>query len=128
MPCPTAPRGPSRRRRPAGPRSPAVRSRAGPARRARSQRTRSTDRRRAGRSGTGACHGCIQAACSTRSRMVAPVRVNEVTRAAEVLEHQQAGNVDAAIAALLRLWTEMPEQPGEDLAAAEAWQAIVALG
>jgi hypothetical protein len=59
--------------------------------------------------------------------MVAAVRVNEVTRAAEVLEHQRAGNVDGAVAALQRLWTEMPERPGEDLAAAEAWQAIVAL-
>jgi hypothetical protein len=60
--------------------------------------------------------------------MVGGVRVNEVTRAAEVLEHQRAGNVEAAIAALQRLWTETPERPGEDLAAAEAWQAIVALG
>jgi hypothetical protein len=60
--------------------------------------------------------------------MVGPVRVNEVTRAAEVLEHQRAGNVEAAIAALQRLWMEMPERPGEDLAAAVAWQAIVALG
>jgi hypothetical protein len=56
------------------------------------------------------------------------VRVNEATRAAEVLEHQRAGNVEAAIAALQRLWTQMPEQPGEDLAAAEAWQAMIALG
>jgi hypothetical protein len=60
--------------------------------------------------------------------MVGAVRVNEVTRAGEVLEHQRAGNVDGAIAALQRLWTEMPERPGEDLAAAEAWQAMVALG
>jgi hypothetical protein len=60
--------------------------------------------------------------------MVGPVRVNEVTRAAEVLEHQRAGNVLAALAALQRLWIEMPERPGEDLAAAEAWQAMIALG
>lgn len=45
-----------------------------------------------------------------------------------MLEHQRAGNVEATIAALQRLWTEMPERPGDDLAAAEAWEAIVALG